>query len=371
MKINQWANVVRWEFKDATPFLRSREFLWQEGHTAHATDAEANDMVMLALELYRKVYEELLAVPVIPGYKTEGERFAGGDMTTTVEAYINGSGRAIQGATSHHLGQNFGKMFNINFEDDHGNKGIPYQTSWGLTTRTIGVCVMVHGDDKGLILPPRVAPTQAIICPITSKDVSYDEMMVYVDKIKADLVAADVRVDVDSRMNYTPGWKYNHWEQKGVPIRIEVGPKDMAASKCRLVRRDNGEKIDIEAATVGGVVPTLLETIQTNLFEKAKAGRDAKIAYVTKWEDFIPALNEKKLVMTPFCVEDEWEEKVKKMSREQELAATGAEEEETCATSVAAKTLCIPFKQPELKEGTECFVSGKPALKWVLWGRSY
>ena len=178
-------------------------------------------------------------------------------------------------------------------------------------------------------------------------------------------------MDIDSRMNYTPGWKYNHWEQKGVPIRIEVGPRDMAAKKCRLVRRDTGEKADVEAATVGEVVPALLETIQKNLFDTAKAGRDAKIAYVTKWEDFIPALNEKKLVMTPFCVEDEWEEKVKKMSREQELANTGEEEEETCATSVAAKTLCIPFKQPELEEGAVCFVSGKPAVKWVLWGRSY
>ena len=163
LKINQWSNIVRWEFKDATPFLRSREFLWQEGHTAHATPEESQATVRAALELYRRVYEDLLAVPVVPGYKTDNEKFAGGDMTTTVEAYINGSGRAIQGATSHNLGQNFGKMFKIQYEDDSGNHAIPWQTSWGLTTRTIGVMCMVHGDDKGLVMPPRVAPTQVII----------------------------------------------------------------------------------------------------------------------------------------------------------------------------------------------------------------
>jgi prolyl-tRNA synthetase len=280
LELNQWSNVVRWEFKDATPFLRSREFLWQEGHTAHDTYENAQHRVRSILDLYALVYEYLLAVPVVKGMKTEAEKFAGAHHTTTVEAYINGSGRAIQGATSHNLGQNFGKMFKINFEDEKGEKQIPWQTSWGLTTRAIGVAVMVHGDNKGLVLPPRVAPVQAIICPIATKDVDYSELVRYCDEIRRELKKNGVRADVDDRrvshslpsalpiryymllcpcasvlnsclllsidavadaQNYTPGWKFNHWEQKGVPVRIEVGPRDLASKQCRLVRRDNGE----------------------------------------------------------------------------------------------------------------------------------
>lgn len=199
MEINQWCNVVRWEFKDATPFLRSREFLWQEGHTAHASYEEAQNRVLSILDLYRKVYEELLAVPVIKGQKTESEKFAGGHHTTTVEAYINGSGRAIQGATSHNLGQNFGKMFKIFFEDDSGEKAIPWQTSWGLTTRSIGVAVMVHGDNKGLVLPPRIAPLQAVVCPIASKTMDASELEAYAISIEKQLKYVGVRVQVDNR----------------------------------------------------------------------------------------------------------------------------------------------------------------------------
>ena len=191
--------MVRWEFKDATPFLRSREFLWQEGHTAHVSYDESQKRVLSILELYRQVYEDLLAVPVVKGMKTETEKFAGGYHTTTVEAYINGSGRAIQGATSHNLGQNFGKMFKIFYEDDQCEKQIPWQTSWGLTTRTIGVTVMVHGDDKGLVLPPRVAPIQVIICPIAMKNVDYKELLNYSEDLKYFLKKLGVRVDVDSR----------------------------------------------------------------------------------------------------------------------------------------------------------------------------
>jgi len=192
LKLNQWSNVVRWEFKDPTPFLRSREFLWQEGHTAHATYEESDVMVMKALELYRRVYEELLAVPVVPGYKTEKEKFAGGHQTTTVEAYIAGSGRAIQGATSHNLGQNFGKMFDISFQDASGKSQIAWQTSWGLTTRSIGVMVMVHGDDKGLVLPPRISPLQAVIVPIVSKSMTYEDAKPYCDSILKELQDAGV-----------------------------------------------------------------------------------------------------------------------------------------------------------------------------------
>ena len=192
LKLNQWSNVVRWEFKDPTPFLRSREFLWQEGHTAHSTFDEANEMVMAALNLYKGVYEELLAVPVVPGYKTEKEKFAGGYRTTTVEAYIAGSGRAIQGATSHNLGQNFGKMFDISFQNEKGETEIAWQTSWGLTTRTIGVMVMVHGDDTGLVLPPKISPLQVIIVPIISKKLSAEQVNPYCMKILESLKSVGV-----------------------------------------------------------------------------------------------------------------------------------------------------------------------------------
>jgi prolyl-tRNA synthetase len=199
LQVNQWCNVVRWEFKDPTPFLRAREFLWQEGHTAHAGYEEAQERVLGILELYRQVYEELLAVPVIKGMKTESEKFAGGFHTTTVEAYINGSGRAIQGATSHNLGQNFGKMFKILYEDESGDRSIPWQTSWGLTFRSIGVAIMVHGDDKGLVLPPRVAPKQVVICPIAHKSIPMAELLAYCQSISDALTAVDVRVEVDGR----------------------------------------------------------------------------------------------------------------------------------------------------------------------------
>lgn len=199
LEINQWCNVVRWEFKDATPFLRSREFLWQEGHTAHVTYDEAQERVLTILDLYRRVYEELLAVPVIKGMKTESEKFAGGYHTTTVEAYINGSGRAIQGATSHNLGQNFGKMFKIFFEDNEGGRSIPWQTSWGLTTRAIGVCVMVHGDNKGLVLPPRVAPVQVVLIPIHMKNTDAESTKAYITDLKNTLKRLRIRVNVDDR----------------------------------------------------------------------------------------------------------------------------------------------------------------------------
>mmetsp|Transcript_11916 Transcript_11916/g.28539 ORF Transcript_11916/g.28539 Transcript_11916/m.28539 type:complete len:711 (+) Transcript_11916:317-2449(+) len=374
LKLNQWSNVVRWEFKDPTPFLRSREFLWQEGHTAHATYEDADKMVMQALDLYKQVYQDLLCVPVVPGYKTEDEKFAGGHMTTTVEAYIAGSGRAIQGATSHNLGQNFGKMFDIKFQDEKGETQIAWQTSWGLTTRTIGVMVMVHGDDKGLVMPPKVAPLQAVIVPIISKKLTVEIADPYCTSILKDLKKLGIRVKYDDRTMYNPGWKYNHWEQKGVPIRIEVGPMDIQKKQARIVIRHNGEKMDMPVEGLGSAIETKLEEIQKTMFEKALKARDEHIVQVTEWKDFVPNLELNNLVLTPWCGGEhkDWEEWVKKTSREESLKARGEElEDERTATSVAAKTLCIPFDQPELPEGTKCIASGLPATCWCLWGRSY
>eukprot|EP00551_Chaetoceros_affinis_P009826 CAMPEP_0203685138 /NCGR_PEP_ID=MMETSP0090-20130426/48393_1 /ASSEMBLY_ACC=CAM_ASM_001088 /TAXON_ID=426623 /ORGANISM="Chaetoceros affinis, Strain CCMP159" /LENGTH=965 /DNA_ID=CAMNT_0050554323 /DNA_START=51 /DNA_END=2948 /DNA_ORIENTATION=+ len=374
LKLNQWSNVVRWEFKYPTPFLRSREFLWQEGHTAHATYDDANVMVMQALELYRRVYEEILAVPVVPGYKTEEEKFAGGHQTTTVEAYIAGSGRAIQGATSHNLGQNFGKMFDITFQDTTGKSQVVWQTSWGLTTRTIGVMVMVHGDDQGLVLPPRIAPLQVVIVPIFTKKFTTVEAKPYCEAIVKDLHDQGIRAKYDDRTMYNPGWKYNHWEQKGVPLRVEVGPRDIESKQARLVTRFNGDKEDASVDGLGSFVKAKLETIQEEMFNKAKAARDEHLVQVTEWKDFVPNLEKNNLVLTPWIGGEhkDWEEWVKEKSREESLKARGQEAEDSrTSTSVAAKTLCIPFTQPELPEGTKCIASGKPATCWVLWGRSY
>ena len=368
LKLNQWCNVVRWEFKNPTPFIRTREFLWQEGHTAHATLEKASEEVLDILELYRRIYEELLCVPVTKGKKTEVEKFAGGYYTTTVEAYIPATSRGIQGATSHCLGQNFGKMFHIEFEDEKGNKAIPWQNSWGCTTRTIGVMVMVHGDNMGLVLPPRVAPIQVVIVPVVYKD-SADKINTAASELEAKLKAAGVRVSVDARANYTAGWKYNHWEQKGVPIRLELGPKDLAQQQVRMVRRLDNTKEDVPLSVLVPKIQLELELIQHQMYKNARSKHQTLTREVMQWADFVPALNDGCMCLTPFCNEPEWEETAKKRSKEETLA--GMEEEDNTATSAAAKTLCIPFDQPPMPEGTPCFISGKPAKCWVLWGRSY
>mmetsp|Transcript_12979 Transcript_12979/g.18815 ORF Transcript_12979/g.18815 Transcript_12979/m.18815 type:complete len:717 (+) Transcript_12979:63-2213(+) len=368
LKLNQWCNVVRWEFKNPTPFIRTREFLWQEGHTVHSTLEAAGEEVLEILELYRRIYEELLAVPVVKGKKTEVEKFAGGYYTTTVEAYIPATSRGIQGATSHCLGQNFGKMFNIEFEDEKGQKQIPWQNSWGCTTRSIGVMVMVHGDNMGLVLPPRVAPIQVVIVPVVYKD-SAEVTNSAAYELEAKLKAAGVRVSVDARTNYTAGWKYNHWEQKGVPIRLELGPKDLAKQQVRMVKRIDNSKEDVPLSVLVPKMQLELELIQHQMYKNAKDKHNQLTKTVMKWEEFVPALNAGCMCLTPFCEEVEWEETAKKRSKEETLA--GIEEEDNTATSAAAKTLCIPFDQPPMPEGTPCFISGKPAKCWVLWGRSY
>jgi prolyl-tRNA synthetase len=224
LKINQWCNVVRWEFKNPMPFIRTREFLWQEGHTAHASLLDASAEVYQVLDMYESVYAHLLAVPVIKGNKTESEKFAGALYTTTVEAFIPGSGRGIQAATSHNLGQNFAKMFGIDFADDKGDKRTVWQNSWGMTTRSIGIMIMLHADNKGLVLPPRVAPIQVVLVPVVMKECSMQQLGEYMRGLVAELEAAGIRTKLDDAQHHNPGWKYNHWEMKGVPIRVEVRP---------------------------------------------------------------------------------------------------------------------------------------------------
>ncbi|KAM9824867.1 bifunctional glutamate/proline--tRNA ligase isoform X2 [Syngnathus typhle] len=371
IKLNQWCNVVRWEFKHPQPFLRTREFLWQEGHTAFATKEEAAKEVIQILDLYARVYEELMAIPVVKGRKTEKEKFAGGDYTTTVEAFISASGRAIQGATSHHLGQNFSKMFEIVFEDPKkpGEKQYAFQNSWGLTTRTIGVLTMVHGDNRGLVLPPRVACLQVVIipCGITAslaeqeKDALINQCDVYLNR----LLAANIRVKSDIRDNYSPGWKFNHWELKGVPIRLEVGPKDMQQRQCVAVRRDTGEKVTIPEAEVEKKLAAMLEDIQSCLFNKASNDLKTHLVAADTMEQFQKELDSGKIVQIPFCGGMDCEDWIKKTTaKDQDL--------EPGAPSMGAKSLCIPFSPLKtLQPGQLCVCGKAPAQYYTMFGRSY
>nr|XP_049704788.1 bifunctional glutamate/proline--tRNA ligase isoform X8 [Helicoverpa armigera] len=374
-KLNQWNNVVRWEFKQPQPFLRTREFLWQEGHTAFRLQEEAAEEVLQILDLYARVYEDLLAIPVIRGRKTEKEKFAGGDYTTTVEAYIPASGRAIQGATSHHLGQNFSKMFEIVYDDpDTQEKAYVYQNSWGITTRTIGVMVLVHGDDKGLVLPPRVAEIQAIVvpCGITASS-STEERNKLMDSCKElvkDLVAAGLRAEGDYRDNYSPGWKFNHWELKGVPIRVELGPKDMSRGEVVAVRRLTGDKTTLKRADAGKLLLDMLEKTHQEMLAKATKERDGRLSMVDKWEDFTDALERKHILLAPFCGEIPCEDNIKNDSARTDDDPTT----EVKAPAMGAKSLCVPFQQPRaLTASDKCIhpaCTNKPK-SITLFGRSY
>lgn len=376
LKLNQWNSVVRWEFKHPQPFLRTREFLWQEGHTVHLTEKEADEQVMQILEYYQQIYEELLAVPVVKGKKTENEKFAGGNYTITVEGFIAATGRGIQGATSHHLGTNFSKMFNITVENPEGPekpKVYGVQTSWGLSTRVIGVMVMTHSDNKGLVLPPRVAQTQVVVIPVglTSKTAD-DERRGITEgalDIESRLKAAEVRVTSDHRDTYTSGWKFANWELKGVPLRVEYGPKDLAQEQVTAVRRDNGEKYTIKLSDLETKVPELLEQIQKDLLEKARADFDKHRVKVDEWKDFVPTLNAKNVILSPWCGIPSCEDDIKDSSAKNNNGEE--EEEDERAPSMGAKSLCIPFEQPELKEGQKCVKCDNPAVTYCMFGRSY
>ncbi|KAH9974143.1 hypothetical protein BGW80DRAFT_1437038 [Lactifluus volemus] len=379
LKLNQWNSVVRWEFKTPQPFIRTREFLWQEGHTAHLTKPEADKEVREILDLYRRVFEELLAVPVIPGIKSEKEKFAGGLYTTTVEGFIPTSGRGIQGATSHCLGQNFSKpeMFNIFVEDPNDPTGqgkiYVWQNSWGLSTRTIGVMVMVHGDNQGLVLPPRIASVQAIIvpCGITAKTTEEQrvEITAKCEELVTRLRKVGVRTRADLRDGYTPGYKFNDWEQKGVPLRLEIGPQDLAKNQTLGVRRDTGVKAPISLTSVETAVPALLETIQNEMFARAKDIYWSRIKQVTEWEKVVPTLDDKCVAVLPWCEVESCEDDIK------ERSGRAAEPQDERAPSAGAKSLAIPFNQshwdPIIPGKTKCPACGGDAKRWTMFGRSY
>lgn len=346
LKLNQWCSVVRWEFKHPMPFIRGREFLWQEGHTVFAEKAEAEKEVLDILELYRRVHEELLAIPVIKGKKTEDEKFAGADYTTSIET-LTPSGKALQAATSHHLGQKFAKSFNISFLNEKGESALPYQNSWGLTTRTIGSMVLYHSDDKGLVVPPRVAPLQVVIVPIMFDDTKA-KVVAEANKVAKIIADENISVYVDDRDNYTAGWKFNEWELKGVCLRIEIGPKDIDKKHVVVVRRDNGVKSFVTMDKISTAIPAELNTMQSDMFKKAKAFLDANTVHASTYDEFKKAIEDKKVVLASLYYDVKLIEKIK---------------EET-----GAKCLTMPFDAP--KKG-KCILTGKDASFVGLFGRSY
>ncbi len=345
--LNQWNTVLRAEIKITKPFIRTSEFLWQEGHTAHATKEGADEETMKILMIYKELVEKYLAIPVFIGRKTEMEKFAGALYTNSMEAMMP-DGKALQAGTTHNLGQNFAKAFDIEFLDKDGKKKYVWQTSWAVTSRLIGALVMVHGDDKGLVVPPKIAPIHVVIVPINFQ--SNPKVLQEAKKIKESLEKEGYVVELDDREEYTPGWKFNEWELKGVPIRVEIGPKDVDKDQVILVRRDTSEKKAVKIANVEKYVETLLEDIQNNLFNKAKKFLDNNITEVKSNEEFKKSIEEKKgFIKINWCNTRECEEKIK---------------EDTGATS-----RFIPFENEKTRG--KCVYCGKEAKVVTYFARSY
>ncbi len=339
---NQWCSVVRWE-KTTRPFLRSREFLWQEGHTAHATAEEAEARTIQMLNLYADFCEQVLAIPVIRGQKTDKEKFAGAEATYTIESLMH-DGKALQSGTSHNFGDGFAKAFGIQYAAKDNTLQYVHQTSWGMTTRMIGAIIMVHGDNNGLVLPPRIAPTQVVIVPIQQqKEGVLEKAFALKD------VLSNFRVKVDDS-DKSPGWKFSESEMRGIPVRVEIGPRDIENNEAVLVRRDTHEKITVSLDEIEAKISELLDTIQSDMLERARAHRDSHTYVATTYDEFVKTINEKPgFVKAMWCGDQACEDKIK---------------EDTAATS-----RCMPFAQENLSD--KCVCCGKPAKKMVYWGRAY
>ena len=344
MVTNQWCSVLRWE-KETRPFLRSREFLWQEGHTIHETEKEARERTLQMLDIYAQVIEDLLAIPVLKGRKTEKEKFSGAEETYTVESLMH-DGRALQAGTSHYFGQNFTKPFEIKFQNREGKEEYAYQTSWGLSTRLIGAVIMAHGDNRGLKLPPKVAPVQAVIVPIAMhKEGVVEKTTQLYNKLNKKF-----RMELDARENYTPGYKFNYWEMKGVPLRIEIGPRDIENGEAILVRRDTAEKITVKLEEIETKMEELFEAIQKNMYNECLEIRNRRTTIAHTLEEIKDNLDKNQgYVKTMWCGDVECENKVK---------------EET-----GAHSRCIPFNQEHLDD--KCAICGKEAKHMIVWGRQY
>ncbi len=340
--MNQWCNVMRWE-KTTRPFLRTSEFLWQEGHTVHATEEEAMEETIKMLNVYRDFMEETLAMPVFCGRKTEKEKFAGAVATFGLEAMML-DGKSLQSGTSHYLGQNFSKAFDIKFLDKDGVQKYGYTTSWGTSTRMIGAVIMSHGDQRGLVLPPKVAPIQVIIVPIA---VHKGGVIEKAKEIEQNLIKAGIRAEVDTR-DMSPGWKFNEWEMKGVPVRIEVGPRDIENNQVMVMRRDTLEKTALSIDNLDQSINELLEVVQKEMLVKARARRDAKIVNADSLDGIIAGVEGKNFVKAGWCGCRECEDKVKEVAQ------------------ATARVMCDEEGVPE-----KCAICGKPAKHKVIFARAY
>ena len=340
---NQWVSVVRWE-KTTRPFLRSREFLWQEGHTIHATAEEAREETIRMLNVYADFCENFLAMPVVKGVKTEKERFAGAEDTYTIEALMH-DGKALQSGTSHYFGDGFARAFDIQFTDKDNKLKYPFQTSWGCTTRLIGAIIMTHGDNNGLVLPPKVAPIQVVVIPVAAHKPGVLEKA----QELTDRLSKFCRVKIDTSDN-SPGWKFAEYEMKGVPLRLEIGPKDIEKNQCVLVRRDNREKYFVSLDNLETEIPKLLDTVQDGLFQAALARR-ANMTYTAKTLDELKDIADNKpgFIKAMWCGSRACEEKLKEYA--------------------GVSSRCIPFEQEHIAD--TCVCCGKPADKMLYWGKAY
>jgi len=358
LKINQWANVVRWELR-TRPFLRSAEFLWQEGHTAHATPEEALETSKQMLDVYEDVARGLLAIPVIKGMKSETERFAGASETFTIEAMMQ-NGWALQAGTSHFLGQNFAKAFDVKYStDSEADRDYVWATSWGVSTRLLGALIMTHSDDNGLVLPPKVAPTQVVLIPIV-KASGGEEVVSFVSEIATRLRAAGIRVHVDDRPGMRPGAKYYHWERRGVPFRMEVGARDLKKGSAFCARRHDGSKTPMQITNEDGTfrdvaaqVQEELDSIQASLLENAEKRRDERIFRVDSYDQMKQKLDKEEygFFLVPWAADNDNEEAIKQDSK--------------------ATIRCYPLENQDEAEGKTCFYSGKPATHMAIFARAY
>lgn len=359
--INQWANVVRWEMRTRL-FLRTAEFLWQEGHTAHATSQEAEEETHKMLEVYRRFAEEWMAMPVLTGPKSEGQKFPGAVYTLCIEAMMQDK-KALQAGTSHFLGQNFSRAFDVTFQSHEGKREFAWATSWGVSTRLIGGLIMTHSDDQGLVVPPRLAPIHVVICPLGKNPEEQNASVMAAEKLAQNLTALPrdefygyepITVKIDREFDKSPGFRFNEWELKGVPVRVELGPKDIAANACVLARRDqpgkDGKQFGVPLAEAAGKIDSLLREIQKNLFEKARAFRDANMHKVDSYEDF-----KQKIEQPGGFFLAHWD--------------GTRETEERIAEETKATIRCIPFNLP--KEDGKCMVTGKPSAQRVVFAKSY
>jgi prolyl-tRNA synthetase len=348
LKINQWNNVVRWEFKHPVALLRTREFLWNEGHTVYATQAEAEAERDQVIGIYKRFIEDYMALYGIVGRKTDREKFAGALYTIAIELFLP-SGKGIQGPDFHHDGQTFAKAFDIKFLDQEGKEQYAWQNTFAITTRMLGVMIGIHGDNKGLVIPPRMAPNKLVIVPIMFADRAKDVIHA-ADRLREEL--HEYNPLLDDREGYTPGWKFNEWEMKGIPIRIEIGPRDLDAGQATVVLRDTGEKQFIKLKDLKTAIPELLDLMHKRLFEKSKQHLIGSTVNITEWDDFIKAINDKKFVKAPFCGEGECEQWIK-------------------TETEGATSRCIPMGDEKPPQGSKCVHCRKDAKYNVYFAKAY